>query len=146
LVFDLKQINESSEGFINKYLLNINPSKLIFGSDYKFGSNFAKGKILSKKFDCQIVNVNKKYKTKKISELISLGKFDKANKLLSNDHYFFGKIEHGSQTATILGYPTANIYISEQIVEPLNGSYISEIEINSKMYQGVSFVKHLSNS
>ena len=82
-IFDVNKNNVSAEHFIQNYLIPINPSKIVIGSDFKFGKNL-KGdvKLLEKHFIVDVIKYNDKYQTKKIKSMYKNGLVWEANQLL----------------------------------------------------------------
>ncbi len=51
-----------------------------------------------------------------------------------------GRVAHGKKTGSKLGFPTANLYFDENRQLPKFGIYASKVEVNGKVYQGVTNV------
>lgn len=139
-VYDIKKNNVDAKIFIEQYLKKINPEKIIVGSNFNFGKNKSgNASMLANYFNVETIDVDKKYSSSKIIELVKNGEFEKANKLSDQGLYFENKVIHGNKQAKKLGYPTANILYNDKI-DIQSGSYVSKIIINKKNYYGVSFV------
>lgn len=48
-----------------------------------------------------------------------------------------GKVRHGNKRGRLLGFPTANVFLHQQIPE---GIYASTIVIHKKIYKAVTFI------
>ena len=116
---------------------------LVIGNDTtigkdKIGKNNGLGELLSK-FDANLKSIEiKESKKKKISsseikKQILEGKFKEVNEKLSNKYFIEGKIVEGKKLGRELGYPTANLDFSKEIIIPKDGIYstISIFEDNS---------------
>jgi riboflavin kinase/FMN adenylyltransferase len=61
-------------------------------------------------------------------------------KLLGRTYSLSGRVAHGKKTGSKLGFPTANLYFDENRQLPKFGIYASKVEVNGKVYQGVTNV------
>lgn len=75
----------------------------------------------------------------KIRHLIQNGNIKEANRLLGYNYLIIGKVIKCKQLGRKLGFPTANIEISENIALK-NGVYITLAMIDGKEYHGVSSI------
>ncbi len=75
----------------------------------------------------------------KIRELIKGGIVDEAAKLLGRNYPVMGRVVSGSKRGQTLGFPTANLDISEELY-PKPGVYAVEIERNHQVLRGVANV------
>ena len=73
-----------------------------------------------------------------IRELVSSGKIEEANSYLGAPYYIKGSVCHGRSDGRKLGFPTANISISEGKITPKNGVYRSATVIDGIIYSCVS--------
>lgn len=131
--------NMTSNEFIKKILGNINPSKIIVGNNFYFGSDFKNYKYLTNYYKVEAIKKDN-YSTTRIKKLIHSGKLSKSNKMLNSRYSIFGKVINGKKVASSLGYPTANILISDDLILPKSGSYATLTKINNKFYKSISFV------
>lgn len=72
-----------------------------------------------------------------IRNMIQLGNFQEANKLLGYKYFVNGIVIKGSQIASKLGYPTANIIYPEEKINIPHGVYFVKVEFNGTEYNGV---------
>jgi len=75
----------------------------------------------------------------KIRELIKGGKVEEAAKLLGRDYPIIGKVVEGSKRGHTLGFPTANLEISEELY-PKAGVYAVEVVLNRQVFNGLANV------
>lgn len=73
-----------------------------------------------------------------IRSYLSEGKIEEAKELLGYWPILRGKVVHGEQLGTTLGFPTANIEIVDEILTPLNGVYASQIYYGTKRFWGMT--------
>ena len=75
-----------------------------------------------------------------IRELISEGRVDEIPQYLGTPYVIEGEIIHGKANGRKMGYPTANISLKDQIINPKNGIYASRVVIDCKKYFGATNV------
>lgn len=138
----------SSEDFIQKILVKkFNINTLIIGYDHQFGNNregnFMKLNELSKKFKFQIIQIpaikNKKniISSTKIRQALLEGNLDLANEFLGYYYNISGKVIHGSKIGKLMGFPTANLNVSDQKLIPKKGVYFVKIWIYNISFFGI---------
>ncbi|MCX5726408.1 MAG: bifunctional riboflavin kinase/FAD synthetase [Candidatus Saganbacteria bacterium] len=141
--FDHGLRNLSSEDFVNKYLVKkLNARYIFVGFDYAFGSKRAGGigelKKFSKKYGFNVkviraVKIGRQIvKSSAIRELISLGRFTEAIRLLGHPYPIHGRVVKGSGRGRGLGFPTANILPSYQKLLPAHGVYAGYVRFGKQ--------------
>lgn len=106
---------------------------VVTGYDYRFGKG-AKGDVealkrLCKERGIEVLTAEPKkaygepVKSTKIRELIKDGKIEEANFLLGSPYIISGKVKKGFGNGKHLGFPTANLEISEDKLLPKDGVY-----------------------
>ena len=120
---------------------------IFIGKDFKFGfkrkGNISFLKTLSKNnnFKIFIINFKKfnnyKISSSKIRSLIQAGKVNLAHKIMGRPWSISGRVVQGRKFGRRIGFPTANIKISNQI-NPLFGVYSVKIIFNKKTYKGIA--------
>lgn len=73
-----------------------------------------------------------------IRELISSGNISFANMLLGQPFCFKNTVIHGDERGRILGFPTVNIELDEQLVVPKFGVYASAVSVDGVYYPAVT--------
>lgn len=134
--------------FIKKILVEkMKTRKIIVGYDYHFGKK-RKGDIrilknLGKLFnvDVEVMEALKVDHTivssSKIRRLIQHGQVEEASKLLGRDYSFIGKVIRGSKRGKLLGFPTANLEISEELF-PQKGVYAVNVAWKHQLFRGLA--------
>lgn len=147
-VFNKSIANLSPQKFIEQILVEkLNVSGVVCGFDFKFGKG-GKGNVeILKEFGSKhgfFVEVIEPFKiydqiisSTHIRELIKEGDVDIAAKYLTRPYCLKGKVEKGFGIGKTLGYPTANICTSKNVVIPGSGVYIVEILIENNKYKGM---------
>lgn len=148
--FNKRFMTIEPEAFIKEIIDKFNVKGIIIGFNYKFGFK-NKGDItllekLSEKlgFELYVMNALKEngkvISSTLIRELIRGGLINEANKLLTRFYSIKGKVIHGKQLGRTIGFPTANLNITENTVLPAMGVYYTNVEIDGKIYKGITNV------
>ena len=125
-----------------KVLDSCNIKALICGFDYHYGQ-FGKGDIESLKRDADFevvvvdaVNDNEgKISSTRITNLIEEGEVHKAEELLGYAYRVEGYVVHGNAKGRTIGYPTANVSVPSEYLEPKGGVYACFALIDGKKYK-----------
>ena len=147
--FTRETINTSADEFIEKIIYGkLGAKKLVVGTDFRFGKNrlgdveLLKRKsknyhyelkvIEKKKMDCETVS------STGIRNYIKEGNIRKANRFLGREYFIAGdaRVLKTSGSGTIMEQKPERIKLL-----PADGSYISETEIDGKIYEGITFIK-----
>ena len=138
----------SPEDFIEKYVVApMNPSLVIVGSNFRFGSqgigNIHLLKNLAEKYRFSLkIKETVYYKGLSVSsslirQMILSGRWDLVPGLLDRPFSVKGVILKGFGRGKTLGFPTINLKPDEQQIIPTNGVYISQLVRKSRIYQAV---------
>ena len=73
----------------------------------------------------------------KIRELLKEGEVEKASTLLGKDYPVIGRVIEGVKRGHLLGFPTANLEISDELY-PKPGVYAVGVEWHHKLFHGVA--------
>jgi riboflavin kinase/FMN adenylyltransferase len=133
--------------FIKNILVEkVKVKKVIIGYNYHFGKGQKgdaqtlkdSGKVFD--FEVEIVEPLKVGQTtvssSKIRNLIQRGEVEEASKLLGRDYLITGKVVEGAKRGKTLGFPTANLEISDELY-PKTGVYAVDVEWNHQRFYGV---------
>ncbi|MDC6447600.1 bifunctional riboflavin kinase/FAD synthetase [Alphaproteobacteria bacterium] len=148
--FDEELANLSADDFIQKIIIEkLNVKKIVIGSDFKFGKD-RKGNLktlrllsLTLGFDLAVIDIlniediDKKFSSSYVREMIMGGNFELVSKMLNRNWRMIGTIVKGNQKARQINFPTANLHPEEKIL-PKMGVYCVKASIDSKMYKGVA--------
>ena len=132
-----------------KVLDSCNIKALICGFDYHYGQ-FGKGDIESLKRDADfevvvidVVNDNEgKISSTRITNLIEEGEVHKAEELLGYAYRVEGYVVHGNAKGRTIGYPTANVSVPSEYLEPKGGVYACFALIDGKKYKAMVNIGH----
>ncbi|MFN4146901.1 MAG: bifunctional riboflavin kinase/FAD synthetase [Runella sp.] len=139
----------SSEDFIQNILVKgIGTQKLVIGYDHRFGRNREGSfEYLQKnafRYGFQIEEIprqeidNLTISSTKIRQALSEGHTTVANELLGRFYSFSGVVVKGRQLGRTIGFPTANVHVSESYkLIPADGVYAVRVHIRNQLYGGV---------
>ncbi len=141
--------NTTAEEFYKNYLIDkIGLTDLILGYDHMFGKNregnFETLKSLSEKYDFTVDRVDE-YKVEGehisstvIRHFLEEGNVKKVSRILERDYTITGKVIEGKKLGATLGYPTANLELTNEYkLIPKTGIYTVRVEIDKKEYFGM---------
>ncbi|KAA9038605.1 bifunctional riboflavin kinase/FAD synthetase [Ginsengibacter hankyongi] len=154
--FTVEFSEQTAEEYIKNFLVEkFHPHSIIIGYDHRFGNKRQGDYKLLEAYQ-SIFN----FKVKEIPEhvlhhiIISSTKIrhaleekdiNTANEYLGYTYFFEGKVVEGNKLGRTLGYPTANIEVTNQNkLIPANGVYAVELEIDT-ILQDNSIVQRTSN-
>lgn len=127
--------NQPAEDYVKNFLVDkFNPHTIIIGYDHRFGRDRSGDyRLLEKKateFNFKLKEIPKHVleniaiSSTNIREAILHNDITTADKLLGYEFFFTGVVIHGDKLGRKLGYPTANLKISdEEKITPGNGIY-----------------------
>lgn len=139
----------SPREFVEQVLIKqLNIQKIIIGYDHKFGKNRAANIIdliaFGKEFDFEVEEIPAKQvdevsvSSTKIRNSLLEGKISLANAYLGYSYMLSGNVVKGNKLGRTIGFPTANIQISENNkLIPKNGAYIVTAIVNNKTVFGM---------
>jgi len=147
--FNIKTANIKPSDFIQNILVNIfNPSSVYVGYNYTFGSGgIGTADLLTvyggkHNFGVKIFSPvcldSQPISSTLIRKFISAGEIYWAKECLGYWPFIEGKVIVGDRLGRKLGFPTANLYINEDILLPPNGVYAGVVVIDNKKYLGAA--------
>ena len=138
-----------AEDFIKEVIYEkLGAEKVVVGSDFRFGKdregdvslldkmkvkyNYSLSVIEKKKMDCETVS------STGIRNYIKEGNIRKANRFLGREYFIAGD----ARVLKTSGSGTVMVQKPERIkLLPADGRYMSETEIDGKIYEGITFIK-----
>lgn len=147
-VLDLKKNNMQTMAFVYHLQQYVKPTHIVVGSDFKFGRNrIGNVNQLKKYFNIKIIPIDSKYKTSQVKSLLASGSIDKANSILFKPYTITGKVKHGQHLGFKLGYRTANVALTDNVIQPKEGSYSGYTYVKLKKYKSAIFIRnHLAET
>lgn len=147
--FDREFMSMPPEKFISDFLLNTcHASCVVVGYDYRFGYKATGDVAFLEKgsltmgyrlfVESPIKDEENFISSSRIRNLIIEGKVEEAAELLTRPHTVEGVVVKGVQRGRTLGFPTANISLSDNYVIPANGVFYTRICIDGKSYASLT--------
>jgi len=143
--FSEKIKNMTADDFLSDLLVKkLNARVIVIGYDHHFGKN-REGDIdylrnRSREFQYEVIQMEPVYYLDRIisssrirSDLV-MGQLNKVSDQLGYDYMILGKVVAGYNRGMAIGFPTANISVSEKKLLPLDGVFAgkAQIEINGQ--------------
>jgi len=147
--FDKDFSELSAEEFVKNILIEkLNLKKIIIGYDHRFGKNRTAGIdeliAFGKKYHFEVEQIPAQeideisISSTKIRKALTDGDIYLANSFLGYDYFFDAKVVHGRKIGKTLGYPTANLEISEDYkLIPKTGIYIVKVLFDNQYFKGM---------
>jgi riboflavin kinase / FMN adenylyltransferase len=137
VVFDTNRASESAEEFVQSVLVDkLRAAVVVVGDDFHFGKgrrgNVALLKQMGAEHDFEVLGLEligsgagatAKVSSTEIRRLIAAGSLREAAALLGHHHQLRGTVVHGDARGRTLGFPTANVAISDGMCLPADGIY-----------------------
>lgn len=132
--------------FVDQYIIGLNAIHVVAGFDFTFG-RFGKGTMETLPFYSRgafthttvekLTDGERKISSSLVRNAIKNGDVSYACSLLGRPHQVSGKVIHGEKRGRTIGFPTANIELSESYITPPTGVYAVKISMNGKEYAGI---------
>lgn len=142
----------SAEDYISQFLIRyFKPHTLIIGYDHHFGKgrsgNYELLKLHTTTYQYQLLEIpahvldSISVSSTRIRQAVGHGEMDIASHLLGYTYFFSGLVVEGNKLGRTIGFPTANLEISEKSkLIPGDGVYAVDVESSDepgKKYQGM---------
>jgi riboflavin kinase / FMN adenylyltransferase len=136
--------------FVDEVLLRrVGMRDLVVGYDYAMGKGrqgdtaFLQHQGEKKGFSVMVMPAHYEQgmlvSSSRIRELVAEGKMRDVRRLLGRYYQIRGDVQWGRQRGgKLLGFPTANLYLSEEDLCPKRGVYVTQVIYDGKQYGGVS--------
>lgn len=147
--FDKTFSELSPREFVSQVLVEkLNVQKIIIGHDHKFGKNRAADFndliLFGKEFGFEVEEISAQQinevsvSSTKIRNALLDGAISLANEYLGYPYVLTGKVVKGNQLGRTIGFPTANVQISEDYkLIPKNGVYVVTANVNTFTHVGM---------
>ncbi|MGY3717393.1 bifunctional riboflavin kinase/FAD synthetase [Sutcliffiella cohnii] len=136
----------SPQSFVDQYIIGLNVKHIVAGFDYSFGSygkgtmetmpQFSNGAFTQTVIE-KLTKDNQKVSSSLIREHLKLGQVDKVKEILGRFYTLKGTVVDGDKRGRTIGFPTANIELTDEYIIPKPGVYAVTMEVNNVMYHGV---------
>lgn len=128
--------------FYDKFLKGLNT--IVIGYDFKFGNKGLGNSTVLKQMHNNVVVIDKisindkKIGTQNIINCLKKGEVALANNMLGRFYKIKGTVIKGSQIGNKIGYPTANVDITEKYCVIKKGVYAVRVLLENKYYLGIA--------
>ncbi|MEG6615715.1 bifunctional riboflavin kinase/FAD synthetase [Peptococcaceae bacterium 1198_IL3148] len=147
--FNLDFANMTPEQFINDILFEeLAVQGIVVGYNYTFGNRGLGDVTTLKKYQekygytlqvIEPVTINDQVVSSTlIRKMLLEGEVEKATKFLGYTPFVEGIVVTGDRRGNTIGFPTANLELSDKLLSPANGVYSVHVEINDDTYLGVA--------
>lgn len=140
----------SPQEFVDQYIVGLNAKVVVAGFDYTYGKrDIANMELLPKyasnRFEIITIDEQKndsgKISSTAVRDLLLQGDVEQANELLGYDYIMDGVVVHGfGRGSKMLGFPTANIEVSNDTFLLKNGVYVVEMFVEGKWIPGMASI------
>lgn len=132
--------------FIDDYIIQLNVRHVVAGFDYSYGK-MGKGTMETLQFHSRglfeytvvpkLTVAGEKVSSTLIRSDLREGKVDSIPVLLGRSYSTSGVIVHGDKRGRTIGFPTANVDVSEDYILPSTGVYAVKIFVAGEWHRGV---------
>lgn len=148
--FNRKFAQISAEDFLRMLRVNFAPKYIVVGPNFSFGYK-GKGspRMLLREgqyygFKAEVVNAVQRdghiVSSTYIRQLLEQGELERVNELLGRPFTFSGRVVHGDRRGRKLGFPTANLVISDKRAMLPNGAYAVRVRVQDNIYNGIASI------
>ncbi|CAN7425816.1 bifunctional riboflavin kinase/FAD synthetase [Rossellomorea sp. LjRoot5] len=136
------------QDFVDQYIIGLNVRHVVAGYDYSYG-RLGKGTMETLPFHSRDMfasttvskltdaDLDLKVSSSLIRENLREGDVSRVNKLLGRPFKMKGTVIHGDKRGRKIGFPTANIELSDDYLTPKVGVYAVRMKIHDKWFDGV---------
>jgi riboflavin kinase/FMN adenylyltransferase len=144
--------NQTAEEYIRDVLVDkIGTKKIVIGYDHRFGKDRHGGLAdllrLGPVYGFDVVEIPEQdiyevaISSTRVREALLNGAIELANTFLSYPFFITGRVVRGDQIGRTIGYPTANIVISEKYkLIPVDGIFAVKVKIDNDTYKGMAYI------
>lgn len=133
--------------FVDLLVKHLNMRSLWVGEDFAMGYQregnvaFLQSVGAERGFDVQVVDLmdagDERVSSTRIRSELAEGNVAEAGRLLGRPHFVRGEVVTGAQRGHKLGFPTANLDVSEALAVPGRGVYAGWVRVRGEIYEAV---------
>ena len=116
--------------FVDEYIIGLNVKHVVAGFDYSYG-RLGKGMIEKVEFQ------EEKVSSTALRKLIRNGEMEQIPSILGRAYTVEGTVVHGDKRGRQIGFPTANVALSDEYLLPPVGVYAVRMNVNDEWHEGV---------
>lgn len=151
--FDRQFAQITAADFVENILCRtIGVQELVIGYDYAFGRgregniDFLRRQGEEKGFPVTVVEAHYEdglpVSSSRIRQLVMEGRMQDVRRLLGRCYHIHGEVQRGRQRGRVLGFPTANLRLSEEDLCPRKGVYVTQVVCGGRLYGSISNIGH----
>jgi riboflavin kinase/FMN adenylyltransferase len=151
--FDRQFAQMSAAAFVGDILCRtLGVQELVIGYDYALGRgregtiDFLRRQGEERGFPVTVVEAHYEdglpVSSTRIRQLVTEGRMEEVRRLLGRCYHIRGEVQRGRQRGRGLGFPTANLHITEDDLCPKKGVYVTQVICGGKMYGSISNIGH----
>lgn len=133
--------------FVDHFLVELNIRHIVAGFDFSFGhkgkgnmenlEQYANGRFTFSTVE-KVKESGEKISSTRIRHLLMEGRVEETNQLLGRPLSLTGRVVEGDKRGRTIGYPTANLEVSQDYLLPRTGVYAVTAEVNSRKWKGMA--------
>ncbi|KUP07152.1 riboflavin biosynthesis protein RibF [Bacillus coahuilensis p1.1.43] len=132
--------------FVDQYIIDFNVKHVVAGFDFSYGKlgkgtmetlPFHSREMFSQTTVTKLSMEDVKVSSTLLRESIQSGQMDKVQLLLGRPFETRGTVVHGEKRGRKIGFPTANIEISDDYLLPPTGVYTVQLYVQNEWHEGV---------
>ncbi|CAK8722914.1 MAG: riboflavin kinase [Candidatus Electronema aureum] len=147
--FDRQFAQMSAAAFVEDILCRtLGVQELVIGYDYALGRgregtiDFLRRQGEERGFPVTVVEAHYEdglpVSSTRIRQLVTEGRMQEVRRLLGRCYHIRGEVQRGRQRGRGLGFPTANLHITEEDLCPKKGVYVTQVICGGRMYGSIS--------
>ena len=145
--FTRELLHLSPENFVQLLATKINPRRIVVGPNYSFGDKgmgtpeqligLALNYGIETEICPEVMENGAMVSSSLIRRMLSRGEVAEAAKLLGRPYELSGTVVHGDHRGRTLGFPTANLKVSAQLLIPGKGVYAVRVKVGGVYHRGL---------
>lgn len=147
-----KEVSQlSPEDFVNRILKPLQVKHIACGQNFRFGyKGQGNPEILSQLSqgsfgvdEIELVTLeDEKISSTRIIQALENGDIEKVTQMLGRPYHLTGPVIGGNRQGQKIGFPTANLYVSDEYVLPKQGVYIGIAQVFDKLHPVMINIGH----
>lgn len=150
--FTTEFARQSAEAYLHDFLVrHIRPSVVVVGYDHRYGAgrtgDFRLMEQHLKPLGIGVVEIDPllieqiAISSSAIRRALGEGDIKKVNEGLGHPYFIKATVKHGDRIGRTLGFPTANLAISERYKAlPLDGIYLAAVRLGDRSLEGIAYI------
>lgn len=149
--FTLEWSRQSPQQYLNNFLLKFQPAAVVIGYDHRFGRARAGTVELlrehARQHDYEVIQIERQevdaitVSSTETRRAVSRGEVARAHELMGHCFQLSGPVVEGQRIGTEIGFPTANVQITDpdKLIPP-DGIYAVQAIVRKRLYDGMLYI------